>query len=251
MLSLLPHQTLGLPSSVSRVFTKVRNFAQVATEIATSQTSAESLPRVRNTVKALDSRKTYLIDRYTYILRSRPVQLYVQHNNLCKADSFLFRGQFKKLGIPFTVVNTSLFKVTLKGIKADDPASWEARSRYRWTKKEDRHPAMQLVSGPTALVSFETLDPELLSSAVEIIERSGGRLLLMGAVIDNKLFSHSELEKIKKLGSFDQVRAELAGVLEILRGAGLVNTLSSTSTGLYLTLDARKKQLGGDDEDSS
>ncbi|KAK7204867.1 hypothetical protein BZA70DRAFT_186835 [Myxozyma melibiosi] len=238
--SLLSQRVLSTRGSLSRIFSTIRGFAQAAAESSTSSPSEEA---VRKTVKHIDSRKTYLIDRYAYLLRNRPVQIYVQHNNFRKDDSFNVRSQFKKLGVQYTVLNTALFKVTLRGIQHPDPASWEARRKYRWPKKRDMHPAMRLVEGPTAVLSFEGLDPALIGSAVEVVEKSGGRLVLMGAVIENKLFSGEELDAVKNLGSFDQVRAELAGVLEVLRGAGLVNTLSSASTGLYLTLEARKQQL--------
>ncbi|KAK9448066.1 mitochondrial 54S ribosomal protein uL10m [Limtongia smithiae] len=216
-----------------------------ATADAPRRVHPTPLPGVRNSKKPADSRKTFLIDRYTYMLRHRPVMLLVQHNSLTTADTFALRSQLKKIGAPLTVVNTALLRVTLRCIEAEDPASWEAHHQYRST----RHPLERLVVGPTAVVSFPTLEPEAIGAAIDIIDRSGGRLILVGASIDNRLLSREELSEVRKLGNLDQMRAQLLGTLEVLRGAGLVQTLSSAATGLYLTLEGRKKQLeGGDGE---
>ncbi|KAK9489734.1 hypothetical protein V1508DRAFT_435513 [Lipomyces doorenjongii] len=232
----------AIPLSILR---SLRAYAQLANNVSESTSNAAAF--VRNTVKPLDSRKTFLIDRYAYIIRNRPLMVFVQHNNLLKSDSLQIRNQFKKIGVTFTVLRVNLFNVALRNSSHPDPASWEAQQMYRGV----RHPLKDLLAGPTAVVSFDDVDPQKLKSVVDVVEKSGGRLLLLGAWLDERLLDREEVGVVKNFGTLDQLRSGLLGVLEVLRGAGLANTLSSTSTSLYLTLEGRKKQLSGDDDAES
>ncbi|KAK9385995.1 hypothetical protein V1515DRAFT_606536 [Lipomyces mesembrius] len=230
------------PSSILR---SLRAYAQLANNVSQSTSNAAAF--VRNTVKPLDSRKTFLIDRYAYIIRNRPLMVFVQHNNLLKSDSLQIRNQFKKIGVTFTVLRVNIFNVALRNSSHPDPASLEAQQMYRGV----RHPLKDLLAGPTAVVSFDDVDPQKLKSVVDVVEKSGGRLLLLGAWLDERLLDREEIGVVKNLGTLDQLRSGLLGVLEVLRGAGLANTLSSASKSLYLTLEGRKKQLSGDDDAES
>ncbi|KAK9236310.1 hypothetical protein V1525DRAFT_407413 [Lipomyces kononenkoae] len=223
----------------------LRAYAQLAGNA--SQPTTNALPFIRNTVKPQDSRKTFLIDRYTYIIRNRPLMVFVQHNNLLKSDALQIRNQFKKLGVSFTVLRVNLFNVAFRNRSHADPASCEAQKMHRRV----RQPLKDLLVGPTAVISFDDVDPQKLKSAVDIVEKSGGRLLLLGAWLDEQLLDREDVGVVKNLGTLDQLRSELLGVLEVLRGAGLANTLSSASASLYWTLEGRKKQLTGDIEAES
>ncbi|KAK9243492.1 hypothetical protein V1506DRAFT_544344 [Lipomyces tetrasporus] len=240
---------LGRPplrqTPLSSILRSLRSYAHLADNVST--TSPGHAPFGRNTVKPPDSRKTYLIDRYAYIIRNRPLMVFVQHNNLLKSDSLQIRNQLRKIGVTFTVLRVNLFNVALRNSSHPDPASWEAQKMYRQVS----HPLKDLLAGPTAVISFDDVDPHKLKSAVEVVEKSGGRLMLLGAWLDERLLDREEVDVVKNLGTLDHVRSELLGVLEVLRGAGLANTLSSASTRLYLTLEGRKKQLSGDDEGES
>ncbi|KAK9465402.1 hypothetical protein V1512DRAFT_47675 [Lipomyces arxii] len=199
---------------------------------------------VRDTVKPVDSRKTYLMDRYSYLIKNKQVLVFVQHNNLMRQDSLGLRQQIQRAGGDLTILRLGVFKVALRNGQHDDPASKAAQKIGR----KVRHPANRLLSGPTAVISFSSLDPTGLKSAIDVVERSQGRLLLLGAYIDARMFNKERLEYVKELKPMGELQSELAGVLEVLRGGGLVNTLSSVSTGLYLTMNERRKQLDGGSE---
>ncbi|KAK9478656.1 hypothetical protein V1514DRAFT_330668 [Lipomyces japonicus] len=218
-----------------------------ATASSTTTTAAATpTPTIRDTVKPLDSRKTFLVDRYTFLLRNFPLLVFVQHNNLLKHESTALRNQFKTIGADLTVLRTNLFKVALRNREAEDPASWEAHRQFR----SRRSPFVEFLHGPTAVIKFGDNDAQVLKQAVEIVEKSAGRLMLLGAQFDQQLLSRDGIDRVKNLGSVDQVRGELAGVLEVLRGAGLVHTLQAAGgTQLYLTLQARKQQLEDPAED--
>ncbi|KAK9367348.1 hypothetical protein V1509DRAFT_627069 [Lipomyces kononenkoae] len=235
----------SVPQIPSTILRSLRAYAQLAGDA--SQSTTNSVHHIRNTVKPPDSRKTFLIDRYTYIIRNRPLMVFVQHNNLLKSDSLQIRNQFKKLGLTFTVLRVNLFNVAFRNRSHSDPASYDAQKMYR----KVQHPLQDLLIGPTAVISFDDVDPQKLKSAVDIVEKSGGRLLLLGAWLDERLLDREDVGVVKNLGTLDQLRSELLGVLEVLRGAGLTNTLSSASASLYWTLEGRKKQLSGDSEEES
>ncbi|KAK9459515.1 mitochondrial 54S ribosomal protein uL10m [Lipomyces oligophaga] len=224
--------------SVVRWSVTIRRYVPATAGQSTALPIHLSMLPERNTVKALNSRKVYLVDRYTHMLRTHPVLLVVQHNNLTTQESFLLRAQLVKNDARLTVIRNNLMKVTLRGLTSPDPASWEAREKHKF----EHHPLSVLLKGPTAFILLNELDTEKLKAVIDILEKSAGKLMMMGAQIEGSLMSRDEVDRVKNLGSLPQLRAELAGVLEVLRGAGLVSTLSSTSSRLYLTLDGLKKQ---------
>ncbi|KAK9455739.1 hypothetical protein V1511DRAFT_498580 [Dipodascopsis uninucleata] len=233
----------SLLHSTRRGFAQAVETIKNASEAGISQNSA-----VRNTFKSPDSRKTYLMDRYTHIVRNSPVMLIVQHNNLLKQDSLQLRNQLSKLDARMTILRVNIFKVTLRNIKDDDPASKQAQKAY----KRMSHPISHLLAGPTCTITLKKLDPPVLKKVIEVIDKSGGRLALMGAQIEDRIMDREQINWVQGLGTEDQIRGELLGCLEVLRGAGLINTLQSAGTHLYLTLEGRKKQLDeGNSSDST
>lgn len=202
------------------------------------QPAVDSVP-VRNTVKPIDSRKTTLIDIYSHTLKTSPVILILHHNNLLSAEDQQLRAQIKKAGGELQVIRPRLFKVALRGQHHEDPASKDAAKLFR-NKKSDVFP---LLSGPTAIVSFKELDPKAVAGVVRIVDKSSGSLTLMGAIIDEKVQSIADVAVFKTLPTLAEVRSQLVGVLTVVGGAGLVQTLEASSKVLYLTMEERRKQL--------
>lgn len=223
--------------AVSPAVVRPRQVARLATVAQPIQT--EEPLTTRNTVKPLGTRKTYLIDIYTDLLRNSPIILVLHHNNLLKADNNNLRGQIKKAGALLTVTRSRLFKVALRGKDHEDPASKDAQRKMR----SNVHPMAPLFSGPSAIVTFPELDPKKVESVIKIIDKSQGNLTLIGSLIDDKVMSVPEVNQFKTLPTLPEVRSQLVGVLSILGGAGLVQTLEASSKVLYLTMDERRKQL--------
>ena len=201
-------------------------------------------PPSRQTVKPLSTRKTYLVDTYSHILKSNPVILVLHHNNLLKSDNNNLRGLIKKAGGSLTVTRSRLFKVALRGKDHEDPASKDAQRALRGFK----HPLAPLFSGPTAVITFPELDPKKVENVIKVIDKSSGNLTLLGSLIDNQVLAVPEVHKFKALPTLPELRSQLVGVLSILGGAGLVQTLEASGKVLYLTMEERRKQLDPSEE---
>ncbi|ODQ65862.1 mitochondrial ribosomal protein of the large subunit [Nadsonia fulvescens var. elongata DSM 6958] len=193
----------------------------------------------RDTLKAVDSRKTYLVDRYSHLLQNSPILLILHHNNLPMADNQKIRSELAPLGVTLSIVKSSLFKVALRGEGHTDPASKSANEEF----KKVTHPLSPLLVGPTAIISVPEMNPETVKKVTAIIERSKDRLVLMGARVESEVMTKAQIDQFKNLPTLDALRSQLVGVLSILGGAGLVQTLESVGQNLFLTLQSRAKDM--------
>lgn len=193
---------------------------------------------VRSTFKKEASRKTYLVDTYTHVLRKNPIILALHNSTLLKNEDQKFRQDIRNAGANFMVVRSNLFKVALRGLEHPDPASREAHKLYQ----NARHPLFPLFDGPSAIVSIPEVDPSIVDKVLSLIEKSNSRLILLGGQVDGSVMERLDLERLRKMPTLPELQSQLAGVLTLLSGAGLVNTLESSSKMLYLTLDQHKKE---------
>lgn len=193
----------------------------------------------RNVVKKPETRKTYLVDKYTGILRQNPIILAVHNNTLLKSENNTIRSQILKAGGRLIVTRSNLFKVALRGLQHKDPASKAANRKHKSTK----HPLSNLFYGPTSVIVFPELNPKAVDDVVRILDKSGEKLVLLGGMVDGQSLNRTKIDEFKQLPTLEQLRSELAGVLSVLGGAGLVQTLEAPSKMLYLTMDERRKQI--------
>lgn len=198
------------------------------------------------TMKKPDARKTLLVNEYTRIFRKSPIILITHNSMLPKAESEAVRNQIKAAGARLTATRSALVKVALRGLEHEDPASKEANKLYR----KAEHPLMPYFRGHTAIVTIDELDPRKTAAVVKILDKMGEKMLLLGAYIDGMTMDRGTVDEFKTLPTMDELRANLAGVLSILGGAGLVQTLQATSNKLYLTLESRKEDMQGTSETS-
>jgi large subunit ribosomal protein L10 len=197
---------------------------------------------VRQTLKNPSSRKTYLIDSYVDLIRNNPILLIVHNNSLLKAEDETLRAQIKKQGGKLVVTRSALFNAALRGLQHADPASKAANSLYR----NKKHPLGPLFKGPTAVVAVPDLDPKKVDGIVKVLDKTKERLILLGGQVDGTVLDRAGVDKFKTMPPIEQLRAELAGVLTVLSGAGLVQTLEASSKLLYLTVESHKKRLEED-----
>lgn len=215
------------------MFTSLRAYS---TAVAAPKTA------VRHTLKPLLSRKTYLVDQYTDLLRSNAVMLVLHNPTLLKAENQQLRNDIRKAGGVLTVVRSRVFKATLRGLVHDDPASVEAHTQFSRTK----NPLMALFDGPTAVVTVPDLNPKAVDKIVSLLDKT--RMVVLGGRVDGSQISVPQIQDLRKMPSLEELRAQLAGVLTILGGAGLVNTLQANTNMLYLTLDQHRKNLENPEE---
>ncbi|GEQ69605.1 hypothetical protein JCM33374_g3277 [Metschnikowia sp. JCM 33374] len=195
----------------------------------------------RKTTKHVLSRKTFLVDYYKHLNDTNEIVLYAHHNNLLKNDTLKVRNDFKKLGVKLTYVRNNLYNVYLRSANEADPALHKNTLK----NKKVEHPLAPLLNGPTAIITIPQCDPSVVASVMKVLKQAGEKLFLIGARIESSVYKPSQVDEFKTLPTKDQLQGQLAGLLTVLGGAGLVRTLESTGTMLYLTMGQREKDLGG------
>lgn len=225
-------------------------FFRAAVSPARLNSTAAETPRaetpvpVRKTTKHILSRKTFLVDYYKHLNDTNEIMLYVHHNNLMKNDTLKVRSDFQKHGVKLTYLRNNLYNVYLRSSHEQDPALHKNTLK----NKQVEHPLAPLLNGPTAVISIPKCDPEVVTQVMKILKQAGEKLFLIGARIEASVYNTADVDQFKSLPNKEQLQAQLAGLLTILGGAGLVRTLESNSTMLYLTMDQRRKDMDPDSE---
>lgn len=199
---------------------------------------------VRKTTKHVLSRKTFLVDYYKHLNDTNEIVLYVHHNNLIKQDNLKVRGDFEKLGVKMTYVRNRLYNVYLRSAHEADPALHVNTLKNKGVE----HPLAVLLNGPTAVITIPKCDPSVVEQVLKVLKQASEKLILIGARVETSVFDVAQVDAFKTLPNKEQLQAQLAGLLTILGGAGLVRTLELTGTMLYLTLDQRRKDLDPEEE---
>lgn len=186
----------------------------------------------RQTIKPINSRKTYLVDTYVHLLRSNAVVLALHNSTLLLNEDRILRGELFKAGAKLTFVRSSLMRVALRGLNSPDPAALP--------KKEGvQHPLLPVFTGPSAVVTLPSLDPAAVDKVVQIIDKSQNKLVLLAGLvqgIEGAVF-REDLDVLRTLPTLKELHAQLAGILTVLGGAGLTQTLQSTPQMLTLTIN--------------
>ncbi|KAF7582115.1 hypothetical protein FOB63_002196 [Clavispora lusitaniae] len=189
------------------------------------------------TTKHVLSRKTFLVDYYKHLNDTNDIVLYVHHNNLVKNDNVKVRSDFQKLGVKMTYIRNRLYDVYLRSSHEEDPALHKNTLK----NKKVQHPLSVLLNGPTAVITIPKCEPSVVEQVMKILKQAGEKLILIGARIETSIYNIDDLDKFKSLPNKEQMQSQLAGLLTVLGGAGLVRTLESNGTMLYLTLEQRRK----------
>lgn len=215
----------------------IRSFATAATEEVK-----------RSTLKAIDSRKTYLIDMYTHMWRENSIILLAHHNNLLSTENDNIRKQLKKIDeknktnkVEFRKLKGSIFKYFLRASSHPDPASKAASRMIK--RKNIRHPLEALLKGPTAAILIKDLDPKLVKEVSKVLSSQKEKLFIMGGKVGDEYMTLQDLDTFKTLQSLPELRAELVGLLSMASGGGIVRTLESATNNLAMTLESRKIEL--------
>ncbi|KAG5360663.1 54S ribosomal protein L11 [Yarrowia sp. B02] len=195
------------------------------------------VPAARDMFKKQASRKTYLMDRYTHMLRTKSVFLVFHQNAQMYRDQAGLKSAIRAAGGEHSTVATSLMRATLRGLETEDPLSKQANAEH----KDTIHPLAQLFKGSASIVSFDSLDPRAVEAVLKLTEKTGDRMLLVGAFVNGQTMSIDEVNVLKKLPSMADLHGQLAGLLTVLGGGGLVQALEAPGKLLYLNLDQHAK----------
>ncbi|EEQ39922.1 hypothetical protein CLUG_04050 [Clavispora lusitaniae ATCC 42720] len=144
---------------------------------------------------------------------------------------------FRKLGVKMTYIRNRLYDVYLRSSHEEDPALHKNTLK----NKKVQHPLSVLLNGPTAVITIPKCEPSVVEQVMKILKQAGEKLILIGARIETSIYNIDDLDKFKSLPNKEQMQSQLAGLLTVLGGAGLVRTLESNGTMLYLTLEQRRK----------
>lgn len=193
----------------------------------------------RSTEKNILSRKTFLVDYYKYLNDNNRVMLYVHHNNLGKSDTMRVRQELRLMGAKMTYLRNTLYKVFLRSEHEPDPAQ---KGNTRKNKRAE-HPLSPLLNGPTAVISVPHCDPRAVEKVMRLLKTTNEKLFLIGARVESAVYNVDDVLAFKELPSQQELQAQLAGLLTVLGGGGLVHTLESAGTHLYLTLQQREKDM--------
>lgn len=201
--------------------------------------NAQALAPERKTTKHVLSRKTFLVDYYKHLNDNNSVVLYVHHNNLVKGDNLKVRSDLQKAGAKLTYIRNRVYNVYLRSAQEQDPALHVNTLKNKGVE----HPLAPLLNGPTAVITVPECNPAAVEQVLRVLKQAGERLILIGARVETSVFDVAQVEQFKTLPTKDQLQAQLAGLLTVLGGAGLVRTLESAGTALYLTMEQRRKDL--------
>lgn len=191
---------------------------------------------VRQTLKPLQSRKTFLVDQYTNLLRSNKVVLALHNSTLLLKEDRALRNELQRAGAHLTVVRSNLMKVALRGINSSDPAAYKPKKTPG--VEPFHHPLAPLFAGPSAVITLPELDPKAVDKVVQIIDKSQSKLILLGGQVSGipGAMFRKDIDVLSKLPTLPELHAQLAGVLTILGGAGLTQTLEASQQKLVLSL---------------
>ncbi|KAG0649665.1 hypothetical protein D0Z07_3996 [Hyphodiscus hymeniophilus] len=269
--------------------------------------------------KPPEFRKSQLLRSYASLLRSTPLMLLFQHNNLKSSEWVGIRRELTNAlrkvdeariaaghepehladGIKLQIIQTGIFATALKIVEFYRPDEQSGATRLdptdpitpssasmpiysshgeelTHTLSKAAHEAIAslkvshelepLLSGPLVLLTFPTVTPQYMKTALSILSPSqpnfpapkkrvnpgwhdpavqGGvqKLLLLGARIEGKVFDVEGTKWVGGIeGGLEGLRGQLVGMLQSI-GGGLTNTLESAGKSLYFTVEGRRMML--------
>ncbi|THH09322.1 hypothetical protein EW145_g2101 [Phellinidium pouzarii] len=221
--------------------------------------------------RVFDERKTYLYNQFTSLLNrtSSKSILFISHKNFRPAGMIKLRRDVTATAMPkntplsmldnppsldllpqLNVVRTSIFGVALRHYAPLDA-------------KTTANIAKMAGGGGLAALTLPSLDPPVLQAVVRALERSAteeegripGRklkrqktvldpeLVILGALIEGRLFSIDGVKDVAKLPTLDTLRAQIVGLISS-PAAQLAMVLGEASGGrLARTLEGLKRGL--------
>ncbi|KAG4409803.1 hypothetical protein JTP64_000441 [Candida tropicalis] len=80
---------------------------------------------------------------------------------------------------------------------------------------------------------------------MKVLKSANEKLLLLGAKVESEVMNLDQINEFKSLPTKETLQGQLVGLLSMAGGAGLVRTLSTPGSALYLNLEQRKKDMEG------
>ncbi|KAH8154789.1 uncharacterized protein LAJ45_01320 [Morchella importuna] len=269
----------------STLLPRVRTYASIAHAPAAAPPIARRAATQPESHKAASTRKTQLHRTYLSLIRSSPLLIIFQHNNLRAVEWSALRRELKNAltkldaaSAPLTTINLvrpALFSSVLrvaegfdKEHRFDNGLAGTSKEAYKSTLhlKEtlDLHPlltanvatlSMPVVAPAQLKLILELMFPEKRSKkGLDPLALSGlQKLVLLGARVDGhvaggrigegRVLDGDQLRALSQLKSVEEMRGELAAILQSVGGGELVRSLGSVGLTLTRTVDGRRKML--------
>jgi large subunit ribosomal protein L10 len=176
---------IAQPSFLCRTYATV-NYSPIASA------AAAHAPTQPPSHRAADARKTQLHRTYLSLLRSTPLMLVFQHNNLKATEWTALRREIavalRKLsgkgevdpiadGIKVVVLRGAVFSSAMRVAEYYDANNGQqhgtSKEAYELTKRRTKHPLAPLFSGPVGIVTFSVFSPIHLKTVVELMFPEG------------------------------------------------------------------------------
>lgn len=234
------------------------------------------------------ARKTQLHRSYLSLIRSSPLLLIFQHNNLRAIEWTALRRELRnalnKLALnddetaaltKITLIRSALFSSALRVAEGFDKANTmnpglagTSKEAYAQTLQlRNELPLSALLTGPTATLSFPVVSPPHLKVVLDIMFPAKGhkrgldplavsglqKLVLLGARVDGhvaggrigegRVLDGQQLRLVSGLKGIEDMRGELAAILQSVGGGELVRSLGSVGLGMVRTVEGRRKMM--------
>lgn len=211
----------------------------MATSFRSLSTAVYQQTTGRDTFKDPETRKTFLMDYYKHLNDTNEIILYCHHRNIGKVDNARIRSELTGAGSKLHHVRNPVYRAYLRNAEHEDPASKAAREQFI----DNVHPLLPLLKGPTAIIAIPKADPAAVKQVLKILSTTNHKLFVIGARVDSLVYDVAKIDQFKDLPTKEQLQGQLAGLLTVLGGAGLVQTLQLAGTHLHLTLKTRVEDL--------
>lgn len=228
------------------------------------------------TQRKFPARKTFLMDLYRQLLADSKVVLILQHNSVGVREMSRIRADLAAVPMSesgdASSSNASPVRLTVA-------RSGILRKAVNYTESPSMRRSSHMLFGPIAMLTFDHLSPTYISRVLAVMDKALGaaraqpkpvgkphakaatnvnpRFLPLMAYVESgergakRVVDVAGLRDIGLLPSLDQLRAQIVGLLSATPSR-LVSTLNQARGGhLALTLDAHRRQLDGDESDTS
>lgn len=234
----------------SRISTTAKTACQCATR-RTYATAAIPLEQITDfaTPKAprrFPSYKAHLYSAYLNLLKDSSLVLFLQHNNLTVSEFRQVRKILKDAAAEprLEVLNVGILSAVFKGlsgVKETPEAKFTQTSNPNLVKLV---PSLRpLCVGPLCAITFTDLVPANIKKVAEICQGSKDKLMLLGALANDRVLDVDSLKTVSKLPGLEVLRAEIAGLIGLPSMVLLSVLERSRGAELSLVLEGLKQNL--------
>lgn len=215
------------------------------------------------------ARKTYLHRLYVSLLRSSPVAIVFQHNNVLarewtalrlELDKALRRAGVEDVGARVTVVHAGLLFSAVRAVEAGHAGHAGAPEVHaEGAKAKGGHALRNVLSGPIGLLTMARVDPRALRAALDLLFPVAGKFprgvepvakagmeklsLLAGRVERGRVLDGEGVRWVGGLQGVEGLRGELVAMLRGVGGGEVVRSLERVGMGVVGTVEGRRRML--------